>query len=129
MKHIIKSISILAILALGLSFAGCSSDDTEATSDLTIEVVMTYGNEPLRLTGDMNINGSGESFTLDDFKFYMSNLVLTDADGNEFAEPKKYHLVRQINNNHIYEITWSDLPAGEYRNLSFMVGVDLEASL
>lgn len=129
MKHTIKLATKLALLALPLAFAGCSSDDPDTTTDLTIEVVMTYGNEPLRLTGDMNINGSGESFTLDDFKFYMSNLVLTDADGNEFAEPKKYHLVRQINNNHVYEITWSDLPTGEYRNLRFMVGVDPEANL
>lgn len=109
--------------------ASCKDDEAPATTDLSLRIQLKYGEEDFRMNGTMYINEAGESFTLNDFKFYLSNLVLEDAAGNRLAEPESYHLVRLTEDNAAFEITWAGIHPADYRQLHFNIGVDPAANL
>jgi hypothetical protein len=68
-------------------------------------------------------NANGDSYTITTFKYYVSNVVLTDEGGKATNLPDSYYLINaadslslnpQINN----------IPAGKYKAISFTIGVD-----
>ncbi|HLG03861.1 MAG TPA: MbnP family protein, partial [Bacteroidia bacterium] len=80
--------------------------------------------EPLVLGGPYRYtNAAGDSFLVNLYKYYISNIRLTDANGNSWAEPESYHLVDDASTASL-SFTLSEVPPGTYTSMQFMIGVD-----
>lgn len=68
-------------------------------------------------------NEIGQPFTVSTFKYYVSNLKLKKTDGTYYSVPNSYYLVDQeVNNSN--KMLLSNVPAGTYTALEFVIGVD-----
>ena len=125
----LRNIAFALLMLTVTSFAACDADDDFTASTITLQVHFRFGDEAFRTDGTMYVNEAGEPFTLSDFKFYLSNLVLEDAAGNRVAEPDSYHLVRLPEDNGAYQISIPNLGVTEYTTLHYSIGVDPTANL
>lgn len=66
---------------------------------------------------------AGDSFSVELFKYYISNIVFTDDNGNEWAEPESYHLIDHADTNSM-KVYVRNMPAGNYVSVRWMIGVD-----
>lgn len=127
MKHI-----FIAIIAT-LFFTSCKKDgappfNPNIKADLTVEFDNIAGSSDLQLNTGNYINASGESFNVTKLKYYVSNFVLTNTNGSVYTVPQDscYFLIDESN-----EETHEPLlkvPEGEYKTLSFMLGIDSSRS-
>jgi hypothetical protein len=92
--------------AIGISFEHFVGTDSLITDD-----VVRY----------MNLNG--DSFSVDDLKYYISNISFTDNLGNTWYENESYHLIDATDPAEMI-IYIDSMPAGTYTSMSFMIGVD-----
>jgi len=66
---------------------------------------------------------NGDQFTVTTFRYYISNIKLTKADGTEFAQPESYYLIdEEIPSSKTFTIP--NIPTGTYTKLTFTIGVD-----
>lgn len=69
----------------------------------------------------MNLNG--DSFSVETYKYYISNISFTDNLGNTWYEPESYHLV-DVSDTNSLKVYVDSMPAGTYVSMRYMVGVD-----
>jgi len=124
MKHILSILSISAIL-----FTSCKKDDTPAynpnvKADLSVEFDNIAGSSDLQLNTGSYVNAAGETFSVSKLKYYVSNFVLTKTDGTIYTVPQNesYFLIDESDED-THEPTLS-IPEGEYKSISFVLGVD-----
>jgi hypothetical protein len=128
---IAKYIKPLLLTAL-ISLSACSSDDDNSAeslsgeNDLTIEFDNGFNGDDLLLGASTYTNSNGEVLTINRFNYLVSNFVLIDSEGNEYAYPKddSYFVISE--ENEMTEVHLTNIPAGEYVSLRFGVGVDQE---
>lgn len=124
-----KNLSFLAIALLASLFVipACKNDDN---SDITgfgeveIEFDHRAGDDALVL-GSEYTNAAGEKLTFTTFDYYVSNLVLVKSDGTEYVVPKddSYFLIKHDDPTS-RAVKISNVPAGDYTGLKFVIGVD-----
>lgn len=73
-----------------------------------------------------NPGGEGE-YRLRDFRFYLSNIELI-GDGQQYAEPDSYHLVRFDTPDRTHSVTLTGVPLRSVEAIRFMIGVDADAN-
>ena len=118
---------LLAALAVISGLSGCNKNNDDAqpqAGTLDVELEHVVGTAPLALNATTYTNpASGEQFTLSTFNYYISNIRLRKADGTEYAQPESYYLVKESDpaSKHLH---LTDVPAGDYTGVSFIVGVD-----
>lgn len=122
--------SILAFSVLG--FSSCKKDDNNNNSEydpnkkaeLTVEFDNIAGSSDLQLNTGSYTNSSGENFNVTKLKYYVSNFVLTRTDGTVYTVPQDscYFLIDESDES-THEPALS-IPEGEYKTLSFTLGVD-----
>ena len=125
MKHKSK----ILIVTLVVAFISCKKDTktiepepTPAFGKLNIEFENVVGTASLQF--DTNyVNQNGDTFKVSKFNYYISNIVITNNDNSTFIEPNSYHLVEH-SNPASSQIMLSNVPAGSYKTISFMLGVD-----
>ena len=124
MKHILL---ITAIIAVTLS--SCSKDDASVynagvKAELSVEFDNIAGAADLQLNTATYTNASGESFKVTKLKYYVSNFVLTNVDGTVYTVPQDscYFLIDESDATTHEPIL--KVPEGEYKTLTFTVGVD-----
>jgi hypothetical protein len=128
-----KLINILFLLSL-LLFTACNDDEGEVTvepGEFVVEFDNRVGttNLALNTANTEYTNENGDPFNITTLKYYISNIKLTDADGNVFEDPttedgaKGYYLV-DASKPETAEITLTDVPVGDYEKLEFTIGVD-----
>lgn len=78
-------------------------------------VPLVYGTNYKRANGD--------TFVVSKFIYYISNVVLTRSDGTKIAENESYHLINHASAS-TQTFTLSNIPAGTYKSISYMIGVD-----
>ena len=61
--------------------------------------------------------------TFSTFKYYVSNVKLTKADGSVWSEDESYHLV-VVGANSSVEFEIENVPTGDYKAVEFTIGVD-----
>jgi len=84
----------------------------------------TSGSAQYRLAIDSSyINSVGQSFTVTNFKYYISNIKLTDSGGRVFENKNSYYLIDE-NDSASHHIQLDDIPEGDYSKISFTIGVD-----
>ncbi|WP_026462878.1 MbnP family protein [Adhaeribacter aquaticus] len=120
----------LVSLFISISFTSCKKDPEEptGTGSLSLEFENVVGNEPLVLVGETRQgptyrNANQDAFQVTTFRYYISNLILTKTNGQEFKQPESYYLVdhSQAVSRHI---TIPNIPTGEYNKITFTIGVD-----
>lgn len=73
--------------------------------------------------GAKYVNAMGDTFQVSKFNYYISHIVVTKTDNSTFAEPNSFHLVRH-SSPATSVITLANVPAGSYKSVSFLIGVD-----
>lgn len=98
--------------------------------DLTLVFHPVVGSEPLAFHDPRYANPGGEGrFEIRDFQFYLSNIRLTAAEGEDaHVEPDSYHLVRFDGDDPGFRIVLRDVPRRDYRRLELGIGVDPAAN-
>lgn len=127
----IFSISALLLTAFCISFTACKkdevppgdTDDHSGTGSLRVNMVPVFGDSLLDLNTEAYVTANGDTLTVSMFKFYVSNIVLTDDEGGTYAVPESYFLVNAADPSS-QMLTLSDIPGGHYTNITFLIGVD-----
>ena len=116
----------LLLLPLAL-FSGCKkdSDSLETTGSVNFTVRNVAGSQDLALNSTVATTATGETFTLDTFEYYLSNIKFTKSDGTTYAAPDTYFLVNQAKPSSL-SFTVPNVPVGDYTGVSFIVGVDAQ---
>jgi hypothetical protein len=120
------------LIAVSVTFISCSNDENISESGpMTIEFDNVVGatNLQLNTSGAPYTNSRGEAYKLTWLTYYVSNIKLKKTDGTIFQDPIKsdgsagYYLVDE-NDAESQEITLENVPAGEYTEITFTIGVD-----
>ncbi|MEP7259427.1 MAG: MbnP family protein [Flavitalea sp.] len=124
MKHIF----FLGVI-LALAFQACKKDGTPAynntvKADLSVEFDNIAGEADLQLNSGTYTNASNEQLTITKLKYYVSNFVVTNTDGTVYTVPQDscYFLIDESDEDTHEPIL--HVPEGEYKTVSFTVGVD-----
>lgn len=118
---------IYLLSILSVFFVGCDNDDAVNPNEkgsLKIEFDNRSGEEDLELDVDYT-NSSGETFRISKLNYYISNIRLRTTSGTEFIVPQdsSYFLVME-DQAESQVITLYNIPAGDYNEVTFMIGVD-----
>lgn len=116
---------IIRIAFMSFMFISCNENE-EGDGSVRISVRINWEGERLGLN-DSYTTSSGE-FTIEDFKFYLSNLNFQGEEIN-FSEAESYHLVKASENGESYEILIEGVPGGTYDRIRYGIGVDPEKNL
>jgi hypothetical protein len=82
------------------------------------------GDQNLQLDSGIYTNASGEKFSVTLLQYFISNIQFTAADGKQYIVPQdnSYFFVQQDDSASQFCVV--HVPAGTYKSLSFIVGVD-----
>lgn len=117
-------VSFLCLLLLtGETACTKSSAPPPNTASLQLSFSNMVNGQPMILRSTNYVNAAGESFNITMFKYYVSNFSLAATNGQEVALPPEYFLINEDNDSSKV-ITLQQLPAGTYRSISFLIGVD-----
>lgn len=121
-----KNNLLLPVIALAALFTitSCDKDKLKGKGPVTLHFDNRAGSADFAFLTNYT-NAAGEELQFTTFKYYVSNFVLVKADGSEYVLPQEttYHLLNEANSSSL-EFTLTDIPAGEYTKLKFIVGVD-----
>jgi hypothetical protein len=111
----------------------CNNDSvgpigTNDKNAVTLEFDNRVGAQKMALNTTTYKNGSGEDFTLTTFNYFISNVALKKADGTVVKFPDQYFLIRQSDPT-TWEPELQDVPAADYKEISFVIGVDSTRSV
>lgn len=116
---------LILILIVSVNFA-CTSENTptQETSELRINFKPSVGDENLIYSEPYSKNG-GEIFSVETFKFIISNIVFITSNGDEFVYPQEdsYFLLDQRADTYQH-IFLSNIEANDYTAMRFGLGVD-----
>lgn len=122
---------IFPILAAAAIFTSCKKDtattseyDTNKKGELSVEFDNIVGSSDLQLNTGSYTNSSNETYTVTTLKYFVSNFVLTRVDGTVYTVPQDscYFLIDESDSSTHEPIV--KIPEGEYKTLSFGLGVD-----
>lgn len=117
-------LSLLAMLN------ACSKNDStppaaEEKGSMVLEFDNRAGEDDLILNTQVYRNAAGEQLKISKFNYYVSNFRFVTADGREYTVPQDscYFLIREDDKStFFYQV--SNVPAGDYTRVRFMIGVD-----
>lgn len=117
-----KNLIYIALFSSLLIFSSCKEDEVPATMAMDISMEHIINGQTLELNGKSFTLPSGESFTPKKFKYYISNVQLTNSKTGEiFVESDSYHLISEDGNK---SIDLGMIPSSNYDQLTFSIGVD-----
>lgn len=110
-----------------LAFAGCDDKDKNPAPLPTMgNIEFTISNnidgQSIQIGAMNNVNEAGNTYSVDELKYYLSNFVLIKDDGTEFKAPN-YELIDEESGNSKSFIL-ENVPFGKYTGLRFYMGVD-----
>lgn len=102
---------------------GCTEDAMPERTDYVISFEHKVGSAPLVL-GNTYSTAQGQAFTVQDFRYYVSNLVLENSKtGRRHVVPNSYHLIVDDGNGG-GEIRLMGVPTDAYDTFRFSWGID-----
>lgn len=123
LKNISTFVSALLLFALVITGCQPEMENNIAASNYKLKVNFynLAGTQPLVLNGTYT-NPHGEDITFTKFKYYVSNVILTDVSGTETKLPNTYFLIDQNTpSSQSFELA---APGNEYKAIGFLLGVD-----
>ncbi|WP_396603295.1 MbnP family protein [Algibacter sp. R77976] len=129
-----KLIKFTFALLVCAAITSCSSDDsTEDLTGQTGDIVLKFDNgvgDQDFIFGTSYDKSNDESFKLETLKYIVSNIRLTDNEGNTFMYPSDSNvfIVNEADGNTAGEIwvTLNDIDAANYTAITFGIGIDQE---
>ncbi len=112
-----------------VAVAGCKKDEPvfqksgpggEVYSKATINFKL-YANGELLRDSAFYTNAQGDSFSVNKFNYYISNIKLTRTDGFVYHEKDIYRLVKHMEGEESFIM---NVPTGKYSKMEFLIGVD-----
>ena len=93
-------------------------------AELSVEFDNVAGSSDLQLNTGSYTNAAGESFKVTKLKYYVSNFKVTNVNGAEYVIPQEesYFLIDESDAGSHEPVL--EVPEGEYKTLSFVLGVD-----
>lgn len=131
-KFNFSKIAFLAFfIAFSTALSSCKKDsDTDPEIDpnkkgmVEIKFDNIAGQDDFALNTNYT-NAAGETFKVDMLQYYISNIVLKSESGSEYVVPQEesYFLIKE-HDAATQLIQLSDIPEGNYNEVTFTVGVD-----
>jgi len=122
MKNVFVVCSLVVLL-----LSSCKKDapvNLHPTSSVVFKFNNMVGDSALVLNNAKSyVNANNDTFTVQAFKYYISNIKFTKSDGTVFSEKESYHLIDAGDVNRT-QCTIANVPYGNYTSVSFMIGVD-----
>jgi len=121
----------IAVFAITSFFTSCKKDtvviseyDLNKKGALNVEFDNIVGSSNLQLITGSYTNASNEVYTVKTLKYFVSNIKLTSIDGTIYTVPQdsSYFLIDESNANRHGALI--KIPEGEYKTLSFGLGID-----
>lgn len=119
----------IAVLGAALIFMSCKKEtiseyDSSKKAALSVEFDNIVDAADLELNTGSYTNPSGEAFSVTKLKYYVSNFILTNVDGTTYTVPQDscYFLIDESDESTHEPVM--RIPEGEYKTLSFTLGVD-----
>ena len=121
----------VALMSLSLVSISCEKEDddnntpapTPTFGNMTLEFEHVYGADAFVIPSATFVNGSGESVSFSTLNYYVTNIVLTKADGSTWSEEESYHLIK-VGAQSSVEIELENVPSGDYKAIEYTIGVD-----
>ena len=114
---------LLSILLISLFSCVKKDDPTPPSANCKTTFENFVGNQPLVLSSAWYTNANGDSFNVTTYKYYITNIKLTKADGSVYTETESYHLINEADANSKFFVM-GNIPEGNYTSISFLIGVD-----
>jgi hypothetical protein len=120
----IKQTSLILMFCIVLN--ACSSDNTsQEYGDLEINFANVVGDNNLELNTETYAKNGNETYSVSELKYIISNIVLTETDGNQFVYPQadSYFLINEAIPQS-QNIKLQNINANTYTSISIGFGVD-----
>lgn len=118
---------LLWSVAAAMTLVSCKKNDavdydTSIKAPLSVEFDNIAGSSDLHLNTAVYTNSAGENFTVTALKYYVSNFKFTNVNGSVYTVPQdsSYFLIEEG----VEDEVELNIPEGEYRSVSFVLGVD-----
>ncbi|GGX19971.1 MbnP family protein [Aquimarina muelleri] len=117
--------NIIIIVFTILAITSCKDDDDVKVGSVNLNFNNSIENTSIIMNNTSYTNKSGETYTISQLKYIISNIVFIKANGEEFKYPteKSYFLI----NEEVAEsktIELNTISEGEYTKIRFGIGVD-----
>jgi hypothetical protein len=112
----------MAILGVAMSFSGNYQNQKTTKNQFTISFAHFAGNEKLKLDSATYKNELGQTFTLSNFKYYISNIHFKNSNGKDFTLNGSF-LINEDEET-TKQIIINSFPEGNYTSVDFIVGID-----
>jgi hypothetical protein len=121
-----KMIAIFLSLPVLFSFS-CKKDSIPVSTEpvtMSVEFDNIVGGQNLLLNTSNYTNAAGEQFNISLLQYFVSNFKLLKTDGTEYVVPQDscYFLIKE--SDPTSRFAKFKIPQGEYKQLSFTLGVD-----
>lgn len=121
----VLSTAFVVVALMAMSSCGHNNINPNDKGDFSIEFESRVGDNELVLNTQTYKNALNQDFTVTKFNYYVSNIVLTNADGTKYTVPQNesYFLISSADKAS-QTITLKNVQEGDYTGISFIVGVD-----
>lgn len=123
-------IYIVLFVATAATLTSCGEDDPLVINEpgvVNFTFNHTVDGTPLKLNAVQYANDAGNVYSVTKLKYYVTNIILTKTDGVTHA-PRSYYLV-DADFVGGADFRMIDIPAGDYKSISFSIGVDPVANV
>jgi hypothetical protein len=122
----------ILLIALSFTLYTCKKDTknseptnnppADVTGSLKVSFANTVDGAPL-VYGQNYVNLNNDTFKVDKFHYYISNVKLTKSDNSVYSVPESYFLINygSLDNNFF---NLAGIPSGTYKSISYIIGVD-----
>lgn len=130
MKNIISKIGLLSLIVFTSVLSACEDDTSIAPSETgSLEIDFDARVDGVGFdTSSVYTNVNGETVRISMFNYFVSNIKLKKADGSIYTHPQdsSYFLIKSPNKE---TIKLNNVPAADYTELTFTIGVDSARSV
>jgi hypothetical protein len=123
-NYIVIGLMVLTILNACKKEELAPNADTSLPGTLNVEFVNKVDTQDLDITGNTSyFNSLGEEYSVNRFKYYLSNIRLIKPDSSRYYLPETYWLMDAENPLSLLN-KLNKVAAGKYIGIEFMIGVD-----
>jgi hypothetical protein len=123
-NYIVIALMVLTVLNACKKEESVPNADTSLPGTLNVGFVNKVDNQDLDITGNTSyFNSLGEEYSVNRFKYYLSNIRLIKPDSSRYYLPETYWLMDAENPLSLLN-KLNKVAAGKYIGMEFMIGVD-----